>query len=71
MELQGPQGLSGAIQEVVRAHVLIDHHVSIRSIHWHRLDDVVAEGGKGVEGAQIWRGYIDVVNMGKIDKPVW
>ena len=68
VELQRPQGLSGAIQEVIGAHVLIHHHVPIRCIHRHLLGDVVAEGGKGVEGSEIWRGYIDVVDMGQIDK---
>ena len=69
VQLQSPQGLSGTAQEVARAHVLIHHHESIRRIRWHLLDDVVAEGGQGVEGAKIWRCDIDVVGVNQMNDP--
>ena len=58
--------LHGAVQEVIRRHGLIHDHVAITRIHGHLLDDIVAEGGKGVEGAQVRRGHIDIVDVVQI-----
>ena len=66
MRLQGPKGPPGPVQEVVRRHDLIHNPVAVGCIHGHLLDDIVAEGGKGVEGAQIRRGDIDIVDMVQI-----
>ena len=66
MKLHRPKRLPGAVQEVVRGHDLIHDHVAITRIHGHLLDHIVAEGGKGVEGAQVRRGNIDIVDMVQI-----
>ena len=66
MKLQRPKGLPGAVQEVVGRHDLIHDHEAVTRIYGHLLDDFVAEGGKGVEGAQVRRGDIDIVDMVQI-----
>jgi len=62
MELDGPQGLLRAVQEVVVGDILVDDHEAVWNIHGDLLHNIVAERRQGVKGAEIWRGDIDVAD---------
>ena len=68
MELYGLEGLTGAIEVVVRAHDLVYDHEAVAGGDRDLLDDVVAEGSDGVEAPEIGAGDVDVVDALQIDE---